>query len=128
MGEQRLVLLVTEHDDTAELYQLGLEQAGFLVQRCGAVEEATDVCRLSAPTAIVVHFTPRHDPAAAGVLLRAGNPRAVLIGLFSIQLPLASLRRVLDTFDDVIIIPCTPDALVARVVRLKERKQKQASA
>jgi hypothetical protein len=43
-------------------------------------------------------------------------------------LPVALLKHVLDHFDDVIMIPCSPDALVARVMRLQEKKRKQMSA
>lgn len=128
MADVRLVILVTEHDDTAELYQLALEHAAFRVTRCRAIEEAEAACRARRPIAIVVHFAPRHDPVAAGSLLRAENPQAVLIGLFSIQLSQESLKGVLDKFDDAIVIPCSPDALVTRIVRLHQRKEGQASA
>lgn len=121
-------MLVTDHDDTADLYRFALEQADFSVQRYVTIDESVVASRTSAPLAIVVHCTPRHDPAAVGAVLRACNPRAVLIGLFSIQLPLTLLKRVLDHFDDVIVIPCSPDALVTRVMRLQEKKRKQISA
>lgn len=128
MGETRLVTLVTDHDDTADLYRLALEQAEFKVERCTSIDAAVDICRSRASMAIVVHITPRHDPASAGLMLRSANPGAILIGLFSIQLPLSTLRDVLDQFDDVIMIPCVPEALVGRIVRLQERKRRQASA
>lgn len=128
MGEVRLVTLVTDHDDTAELYSLALGRAGFDVARCTSIDAAVEACRARSPLAVVVHFTPRHDAASVGSVLRAGNPGTVLIGLFSIQLPLSTLRQVLDHFDDVIMIPCAPEALVARIVRLQERKRRQASA
>jgi DNA-binding response OmpR family regulator len=121
-------MLVTPHDDTAELYRFALERAGYAVERCRTPQEALEAGRHITPLAIVVHFTPRENPAAIGAALRSLSLRTVLVGLFSIQLQMSALRQVLETFDDVIMIPCTPDALVARVVGLEERKQKQASA
>lgn len=128
VGEVRLVLLVTGHDDTAELYRFALERAGYAVERYRTPVEAVEACRSLAPVAIVVHFTPRENPTAVGAAFRSLTLRTVLVGLFSIQLPISALRQVLESFDDVIMIPCTPDALVSHVVRLQERKQKQASA
>lgn len=128
MGQTRPVTLITEHDDTAELYRLVLEQAGFRTERFDTVDRAVSAPRSQPPAAIIVQFTPRQDPAAVGRILRSSNPDVVLIGLFSIQLPLSTLRHVLHHFDDVIMIPCTPEALVAHVVRLQERKNRQASA
>lgn len=107
---------------------MALERADFSTARCRTVDEAVEACRAAAPIAIVVHFAPRHDPATVGSVLRAGNPGSVLIGLFSIQLSLSTLKHVLDNFDDVIMIPCAPEALVARVMRLQERKRKQKQA
>jgi DNA-binding response OmpR family regulator len=121
-------MLVTDHDDTAELYRPGLENASFAVQRCETIDEAIAACHACKPLAIVVHFTPRHDASTVGAALRSGNPGAVLIGLFSIQLSLGSLKTVLEDFDDVILIPCAPEALVARVVGLHEKKERMASA
>jgi DNA-binding response OmpR family regulator len=121
-------MLVTDHDDTAELYTLALEHAGFAVQRFHEPAEVVRASRTTPPLAVVVHFSPRQDPAAVGVTLRSVGFRTVLLGLFSIQLPLTALRDVLETFDDVIMIPCSPEALVTRIVRLGERKAKQASA
>jgi DNA-binding response OmpR family regulator len=128
VSDPRGVILVTDHEDTAELYRLALEHAGYSVQRCLTANDAVDACAVSAPLAIVVHFTPRHDAAATGAMLRSHNPGSVLIGLFSIQLQLSTLRDVLDHFDDVIMIPCVPETLVSRIVRLQERKRRQASA
>src|SRR5512132_4108864 len=99
VGAPRLVTLVTDHDDTAELYRMALERADFVTARCRTVDEAVEACRATAPIAIVVHFAPRHDPATVGSVLRAGNPGSVLIGLFSIQLSLSTLKHVLDNFD-----------------------------
>ncbi len=121
-------MLVTGHDDTAELYRFALERAGYAVRRYRAPQDAVEDCSRIAPFAVVVHFTPREDPTAVGVALRSISLRTILVGLFSIQLPISALHRVLETFDDVVMIPCTPDALVGHIVRLQERKQKQASA
>ena len=123
-----MVILVTGHDDTAELYRFALERAGYDVQRYISPRDAVEACRGIAPLAVIVHFTPREDPATVGAAFRSIGLRTVLVGLFSIQLSISALRQVLETFDDVIMIPCAPDALVAHVVRLEERKQKQASA
>ncbi len=128
MGEVRLVMLVTGHDDTAELYRFALERSGYSVQRYRTPPDAVAACRRTTPLAVVVHFAPREDAVATGAALRSISLRTVLVGLFSIQLPMSALAQVLETFDDVIMIPCAPDALVTRVARLEERKQRQASA
>lgn len=128
MANARRVVFVSNHQDTAELYALALEAAGFSVECASDTAAALAVMGPTTPVAVVVHVLPRNDPAAIGALLRQGRPGTVLIGLFSIQLPVATLAAVLKFFDDVVLIPCAPDALVSRVVRLEEMKRRQESA
>ncbi len=122
------MVFVSNHQDTAELYALALEAAGFAVACAPDVAAALALIDTIPPAAIIVHFLPRNDPAAIGALLRQGRPATVLIGLFSIHLPVATLQKVLASFDDVALIPCSPDTLVSRLLRLEEIKQRQQSA
>lgn len=124
MGESRPpVLLVTSHPDTAELYGFALEHAGFSVRCVPETDEAVDTCRAAPPLAVIVHFRPRHDPLAVGTALRQASVHAALLGLFSMQLPISTLSKVLESFDDVVMIPCAPDALVDRLTRVVQRKR-----
>ena len=128
MAGTRPVVFVSNHQDTADLYAFALEEAGFAVVCAPDIASALAVIGAEPPTAIVVHFVPRNDPAAIGALLRQGRPGTVLFGLFSIQLPVKTLETVLAYFDDVVLIPCAPDALVTRLMRLEEMKRPQESA
>lgn len=121
----RAVLLVSNHPDTVELYAFALEHAGFSCRGIRTTAEALASARQSAPLAIVLHIHPSEDPAEVGRSLRQAAPLAALIGLFSMQLPLASLKHVLQSFDDVLLIPCSPDALVARLLTLLETKRRR---
>lgn len=128
MGISRSVILVTTHPDTADLYGLALEQAGFAVHCCGEPVQALMPFEPHAPLAVVVHFRPKDDPLQIGGSLRRAWPQAVLLGLFSMQLPVAALKTVLETFDDVVMIPCSPDALIARLARLEVSRRNTSSA
>ncbi len=128
MAGTRPVVFVSNHQDTADLYAFALEEAGFAVVCAPDVASALAVIGADMPTAIVVHFMPRNDPAAIGALLRQGRAGTVLIGLFSIQLPVKTLETVLSYLDDVVLIPCPPDALVSRLMQLEEMKRPQESA
>lgn len=121
-------MIVTTHADTAELYAFALEHAGFAVRCVPTPDEAVPACLDTPPMAVVIHVSPRVNAEAIGTALRRASPSTALIGLFSMQLPMTSLKTVLDAFDDVVMIPCSPDALVARLGRLLERKRRQASA
>ena len=123
MGDPRRVVLVTNHPDTAELYAFGLERAEFAVTPVTSTREAVRICRAAPPDAVIVHFAPAENPAEVGATLRQSNPEMILIGLFSMRLPMTTLQQVLKTFDDVILIPCPPDALVARLQRLLKKKK-----
>jgi DNA-binding response OmpR family regulator len=124
----RGVLLVSGHPDTAELYACAFEQAGFLCTGTRTEDEALAAARNATPAAVILHVHPNQDPAAIGVALRRAAPGAALIGLFSMRLPPPRLKEVLRSFDDVVLIPCPPDALVLRVMRLVERKRREESA
>jgi DNA-binding response OmpR family regulator len=126
--QARGVLLVSGHPDTAELYTCALEQAGFECTGTRTADEAVAVARSTRPLAVILHVHPNQDPAAIGVSLRQAAPAAALIGLVSMPLPPPRLKEVLRSFDDVVLIPCTPDALIVRVTRLVERKRRQESA
>lgn len=128
LAEGRIVLFVSNHADTADLYSYALEQAGYRVKCVADMHAAITAAGTPIPLAIVVHLLPRHDPVAVGALLRQGRPSTVIIGLISMQLSIDALKRVLGVFDDVVMIPCTPDALVSRVVGLERVKRRQASA
>ncbi|HSL21843.1 MAG TPA: hypothetical protein VK886_09920 [Vicinamibacterales bacterium] len=119
---------MTAHPDTADLYGLALEQAGFAVLSCNEPQQALAPRDLHAPLAIVVHFRPKDDPLQIGGSLRRAWPQAVLLGLFSMQLPVTALKNVLETFDDVVMIPCSPDALISRLARLEVGRRNQNSA
>jgi DNA-binding response OmpR family regulator len=77
-----------------------------------------------APLAIIVQIMPHHDAAALGAMLREGRPDTMLVGLFSIQLSVTTLKTLLQVFDDVVLIPCAPDALVARIRKLERLKKR----
>lgn len=128
MGNGRSVIFVSNHEDTADLYAFALEQAGYAPHCSPDIHAALTVLGSSAPLAVIVHLLPRHDPAAIGALLRQGRSATVLIGLLSMQLPVETLTHVLEVFDDVVLIPCSPDALVARVAKLEQAKRRQQSA
>jgi hypothetical protein len=68
---------------------------------------------------------PQHDAVALGALLREGRPDTVLVGLFSMQLPMSALKQLLEVFDDIVLIPCAPDALVSRIKRLEQLKKRE---
>ena len=123
MAVPRCVLLVTNHPDTAELYAFALERAGFTVNTAANAGEAIRACHDAPPDATVVHFAPAENPGEVGKALRQANVKMILIGLFSMQLPMTTLQQILEIFDDVILIPCPPDALVNRVRRLLEKKK-----
>jgi DNA-binding response OmpR family regulator len=122
VGDPRCVLLVTNHPDTADLYAFALNRAGFTVTSAATPGEALKTCHDAPPDAVIVHFAPAENPAKIGESLRQSNPHMILIGLFSMQLPMTALQHVLQTFDDVILIPCPPDALVTRLQRLFKKQ------
>jgi DNA-binding response OmpR family regulator len=128
VGERRVVLFVSNHPDTAELYAYALEDAGFSVQCAADIEAALAVIGSDVPSVIIVHLLPRQNPTTIGAQLRKGRSSAVLIGLMSVQLPLASLKPMLDVFDDVVLIPCTPEALVGHVIKLEQEKPRRSPA
>lgn len=117
------VLLVTSHADTAELYGFALEHAGFSVRCVPETDEAVDTCRATPPLAVIVHFRPKHDPLAVGSALRQASIQPALLGLFSMRLPIATLTKVLESFDDVVMIPCSPDTLIERLTKVMERRR-----
>ena len=123
MGVPRCVLLVTNHPDTAELYAFALERAGFTVNTAANPREAVRACQDAPPDVTVVHFAPAENPTDVGRTLRESSAEMILIGLFSMQLPVTTLQQLLHFFDDVILIPCPPDALVDRLQRLLEKKK-----
>lgn len=124
----RRVFFVSGHPDTAELYATALEQAGFRCIGISSAEQAVATARQAPPLAVVLHVHPNQDPAAIGLRLRQAAPGAALIGLFSMQPPTPRLKDVLRSFDDVMMIPCSPDSLVVRVLRLVEGKRREESA
>jgi DNA-binding response OmpR family regulator len=123
-----VVLLVSRHSDTRELYGYALGQAGFACRGVASLADAVTDAGQVASNAVIVQLHPTDDPAEVGRAVRQAVPRAALIGLVSMQLPVATLKQVLGTFDDVVLIPCSPDALVARVTRLLRTRKRQESA
>jgi DNA-binding response OmpR family regulator len=129
VGDRPSVLLVSNHPDTAELYAYALDLAGFEVH-CSEDPHGTPVPPISAtPIAVIMHLLPRHDPLAVGALLRQRAPGAMLIGLISVRLRPETLDSMLAIFDDVVMIPCMPDALVKRLAspKLVRRRSEQSS-
>jgi DNA-binding response OmpR family regulator len=116
------VVLVSNHEDTADLYSYALEEAGFAVACASDHLAALDSIAGAQPLAVVVHLFPYDDPLAIGTLLRRRAPDIVLVGLVSVQLSIATLRAALTIFDDVVMIPCAPDALVDHVRRLEKKR------
>jgi DNA-binding response OmpR family regulator len=126
--QPRTVLFVSNHPDTAELYSFALKHAGFDCVCVETAQAAVALSRETIPGAIVLHLHPNEGPEEIGSALRQNAPGTALIGLFSVQLSSARLKQILRSFDDALLIPCTPDALVARVVRLMETRRRQESA
>jgi DNA-binding response OmpR family regulator len=116
------VVLVSNHEDTADLYTYALEEAGYAVTCASDHLAALDSIARARPLAVVVHLFPYDDPLAIGALLRRRAPGIVLVGLVSVQLSMAILRAALTIFDDVVMIPCAPDALVDHVKRLDKKR------
>lgn len=123
MGDSRRVLLVISHGDTADLYTIALENAGYQVARAPRLSDAARACRDTTCDAVIVNVLPRDDASRMGAAFRDARPGLVLIGLLSMQLPLATLEEVLRVFDEVVLIPCAPDALVSRLDRLLQQKK-----
>jgi DNA-binding response OmpR family regulator len=128
VGEQiQPVLLISRHADTRDLYGYALEEAGFTCKGIPSIPDAMVQARETSPAALVVQLHPTDDPAEIGLKMREAVPRAALIGLVSMQLPVSTLKQVLGSFDDVVLIPCSPDALVARLNRLLRTRNRQES-
>jgi DNA-binding response OmpR family regulator len=119
------ILLISRHADTRDLYGYALEQAGFACKGIPSIPDAVAQARQASPAALVVQLHPSDDPAEIGQQIREAVPRAALIGLVSMQLPVSTLKQVLASFDDVVLIPCSPDALVARLTRLLRTRNSQ---
>jgi DNA-binding response OmpR family regulator len=128
LGTRPDVLLVSNHPDTAEVYSSALEAAGFSVLCAPDVEAALAVIGPDAPRGIIVDLLPRQDPVALGAMLREGRPATFLVGLLSMEIPLSALKPVLDVFDDVVLVPCSPEALVVRLLKLDRTRQRQPSS
>jgi DNA-binding response OmpR family regulator len=122
VGDTPRVFFVTGHQDTAELYGFALEHAGFAVRWLKSPAQAIEACRADPPAAAIVHFAPIDNPVDISLALRPASGRAALIGLFSMTLPSVTLKQVIGTLNDVLMIPCSPDRLVSRLSFIIEHK------
>lgn len=73
---------------------------------------------------VVVLIGPSDDAVAIGRALREepGSADATLLALSSVQHRTDTLREVLQNFDDEMLIPCTPDALMQRIAALSRER------
>ena len=124
------VLLVCDHPDTADLYQSALEYGGFRTSVARTPAEAVALMRQEHADAVVVLIGPGDDPVAIGRAFRAepGSAAATLVALSSVQHAKETLRAALQSFDDAMLIPCTPETLIARISEIAKEKNRETTA
>jgi DNA-binding response OmpR family regulator len=121
------VLLVCGHADTADLYKSALEHAGIATAVTPTPDEALAVLQEQPASTIVVLIGPNDDPVAIGRALREqpGSAAATLLALSSVPHRKDTLRDLLDHFDDELLIPCTPETLMARISAINRDNQRR---
>lgn len=118
------VLLVCGHADTADLYKSALEHAGMATSVTQTPDAAIALLKERQASTVVVLIGPSDDAVAIGRALREepGSADATLLALSSVQHRTDTLREVLQNFDDEMLIPCTPDALMQRIAALSRER------
>ncbi len=114
------VLLVCGHADTADLYKSALEYAGIATTVTPTQSEALGLLKEQHASAVVVLIGPADDPVTIGREFRQqpGSAAATLVALSSVQHRHDTLRELLENFDDEVMIPCTPSALIERITAI----------
>ena len=122
----RSVLIAEEHDDTRALYTYCFRQAGFDAAEAGDGETALHDAVEHPPDAVIANLML---PIVDGIELKAllaGEPRTATIPFL-----LLTARHARDVYtraawagvDDVLLKPCMPDDLLARVGEVIARSQ-----
>lgn len=112
------VLVVDDTTDTRELYAMCLRRSGFYVWEAADGLEALHFAEAHRPHVIVMDLAmPGLDGwHATRILKRGEHTRAAIILVVTGQVVTADLQRARDMgADDVLMKPCRPGDLVARV-------------
>jgi len=122
----RSILICEEHDDTRALYTYCFRQAGFDTAEAVDAETALHDAVGRPPDAVVANLTL---PGVDGIELKAllaGDPRTATIPFLLLTSRAARevyTRAAWAGVDDVLLKPCTPDDLLARVDEAIARSQ-----
>lgn len=116
-----LVLLVDDNADTLDMYALGLQYAGFRVEKAHDGEEALRAVSLTRPDCIVadVRMPRMNGLEFRRVLGRAPTTAeipAIAVTGFGSPAEISTARAA--GFDSVLLKPCPPDQLAREIVRL----------
>jgi phosphate regulon transcriptional regulator PhoB len=123
-GEKRLVLVVEDERDIAELVQFNLQQEGFAVVAAGNGEEALTVARQQRPALLILDWML---PGMSGLEVcrrLRGDPATGRVPILMLTAKTAEVDRVLGLemgADDYVTKPFSPRELVARVRALLRR-------
>lgn len=118
---ERLVLLVDDFADGADMYAEYLTFNGYRVLVARGGQEAVDLARSHQPALILMDLQmPGMNGAEALRVLRTDQTFAEtpIVALTAHALDRERLDALRDGFDEVIPKPCLPDELMAAVARL----------
>jgi DNA-binding response OmpR family regulator len=120
------ILLVEDNTDGRELLEAFLRFVGANVRSAANAEEAVELFKQSAPAVVITDIVlPGHDGVWLLEQVRASTVRACVIALTGRVLPADTLRLRSLGFDEHLTKPVDLDAMIAAIVRRRERPGEQ---